>query len=224
MGLTNKVMANEDSTVLGILQGAFQMSSREQCTMIGMICWSLWRRRNNWLWRKASMSTFGVKGMAMNMLSDWRRAKEKEDITRIPLQLRSTGCVVRDSAGSFLRAKACKVRNRAYAMEAEAVRLKEALSWVKDWRTSKCIFETDAKLLVDVMHSPKQGRSFFDTLVDDCKELVKHFEEVLIVFTHRSANNVAHILAQAAYSLIDPREWINTAPDFIICTLSLEAI
>ena len=69
-----------------------------------------------------------------------------------------------------------------------------------------------------------QGRSIFDTLVEDCRELLKHFEEVLVVFVNRSANSVAHKLAQAAYSMSGPHEWLYTAPDFIMCNLALEAI
>lgn len=49
----------------------------------------------------------------------------------------------------------------------EALRLKEALSWMKEWRTSKCVFKSDTKLLVDAVHGYK-GRSMFDTIVEDC--------------------------------------------------------
>lgn len=57
--------------------------------------------------------------------------------------------------------------------------------------------------MVDAVNGNKQGNSFFDTLMDDCRELIKHFDDVLIVFTHRSANNIAHQLAQVAYSTSD---------------------
>ena len=197
------------------------------------------------------MSTFGVKTMAVNMLSEWKRAREEDERTQISARLSSkqwckppdgwikinveatcqqntayigVGCVVRDDVGGFLRARACRIRSRAYAREAEALSLKEALSWIKEWRTFKCIFEMDAKLLMDALHSTKPGKSFFDMLVDDCKELIKHFEEVLFVFVHRSANNVAHMLAQAAYSTSDPHEWYYTATDFIVCNLPLEGV
>lgn len=39
------------------------------------------------------------------------------------------------------------------------------------------------------------------------------------MFERRSANRVAHMLAQAAYSVTDPREWVDTAPEFILCNL-----
>lgn len=79
---------------------------------------------------------------------------------------------------------------------------------------------------MDAINIPGGSRDYstFDYIVDDCKELVKHFEEVLIVFVPRSANNVAHLLARGAYSVSDLQEWITTAPEFIICNLDLEAI
>ena len=100
------------------------------------------------------------------------------------------------------------------------------MSWTKEWRSSRCVFETDVKVLVDAINAAKdkQGCSTFDTIVDDCRELTKHFEEVLIMFVPRSANSVAHLLAKGAYSMSDLQEWLVTAPDFIMCNLALEAL
>ena len=112
------------------------------------------------------------------------------------------GCVMRDEHGEFLRAKCQVVSGSRQPREAEALSLKEASSWVKEWRASKCIFETDAKLVVDAMNGAR-GKSFFDTIVSDCNELVKHFDEVLVCFVHRSTNNVAHLLARASCSMTD---------------------
>ena len=44
------------------------------------------------------------------------------------------------------------------------------------------------------------GKSYFDTIAASCKELIKHCEDVSVVFVHRSANTVAHLLAKAMYS------------------------
>ena len=74
--------------------------------------------------------------------------------------------------------------------------------------------------MVDAIHGDR-GNSIFHTIAEDCVEILKHFEEVLVVFTRRSANKVAHLLAQATYYVPDPMEWYNTAPDFI-CNLIME--
>ena len=40
------------------------------------------------------------------------------------------------------------------------------------------MFESDAKLLVDAVQG-RRGLSYFDTIAEDCNELLKHFDEVL---------------------------------------------
>lgn len=69
------------------------------------------------------------------------------------------------------------IRSKGQIREAEAVSLKEALSWIKPWGTSKCIFESDAKILLDAFQG-RRGKSIFDTILEDFQELMKHFQEV----------------------------------------------
>lgn len=71
--------------------------------------------------------------------------------------------------------------------------------------------------MVDAVHGARRN-SNFHLIIQECSEILKHFEEVLVTFGHRSANKVAHVLSQAAYSMSDPMEWYNTAPEFI-CNL-----
>lgn len=86
--------------------------------------------------------------------------------------------------------------------EVEALSLKEALSWVTELGFGNCVFEMNVKPLADACKSV-QGELYFYTLVSDCVDYCKHFENVLVVFVRRSANVVAHKLARAAYSLSD---------------------
>lgn len=97
----------------------------------------------------------------------------------------AVACVVRDGCGSFLRARSNIIIGVRTPKEAEAMSMREALSWVKNWRITQCVFESDSKLLIDAIHAPG-GKSLFDTIVDDCSELVKHYDEVLFEFVPRS--------------------------------------
>ena len=103
------------------------------------------------------------------------------------------------------------------------VSLQEAVIWTSKWQYTRCNFESDSKLLVDAVNG-SIGNSYFDTIAANCKELIKHFEEVSVVFFHRSANTVAHLLAKATYSESGLQEWHHTAPDFIACTLDSEKV
>lgn len=43
-----------------------------------MLCWSLWNRRNKWVWDKVNGSAFGVMAAARNLLRDWREAQVRD--------------------------------------------------------------------------------------------------------------------------------------------------
>ncbi|XP_074378240.1 uncharacterized protein LOC141719767 [Apium graveolens] len=253
VGMMKLVLVVPGDTVFQVTKRVFQNGNKDQGAMFGMICWALWYRRNKWLWDKIVVSAFGIKSMALNMKSDWNKVRELEAKEGMQTQRRDStwckppaqwvkintdapcdinggwtglGCVARDDNGHFIRARSKRLQTGHQPRIAEAISLKEALSWTKQWRSRKCIFETDAKSLVDAITGSKdnQGRSTFDTIVDDCKELLKHFEEVSLVFVPRSANSVAHLLARGAHFVSGLQEWNTTAPDFIICNLALEAI
>lgn len=61
---------------MSVLNRVFQGSSREKCGLVGLVCWNLWHRRNNWVWNHVNTSTFGVQSKAYSMLAEWNKAKE----------------------------------------------------------------------------------------------------------------------------------------------------
>lgn len=71
-------------TAFEVLSRCFAACSINQCVLIAMICWSIWNRRNKWVWERANGSFFGVLAAARNMLNDWREAQEgkKRNLTQ----------------------------------------------------------------------------------------------------------------------------------------------
>lgn len=230
-----------------VIRHVFNNCSREQCVQMGMVCWSLWNRRNQWVWNKVNGSAFGVKAAALNLLRDWREAQVTEMNVRKPTGARQWekpeagwvkvnvdaatfrdksvgwGAVIRDHNGAFLATICKKVEGAWRPREAEAMAIKEALSWIIKLQYQKCIVETDARTLVQACKRDPE-ESFFGTIVGDCTRLLKHINEVLIQFAFRSANSVAHNLARAAYSMSDNGEWFVTPPEFLSHVLELDII
>lgn len=99
--------------------------------------------------------------------------------------------------------------------------MKEALSWIIEMQFDKCIVETDSKLLVQACNGAMDD-SFFGTLVDDCVQLSKHINHVLIQFVYRYVNRVAHELARATYFMSDTGEWYTTPTTFISHVLDID--
>lgn len=136
---------------------------------------------------------------------------------------RGIGNVIRNANGTFIAARAQRIAAQLHPREMEALGLKEALSWTKRLGFKRCVFETDAKLLVDAIREVK-GCAYFHTIVLDCVELLKHFDHVLVEFVYKSANEVAHKLARATHSMSDVQEWLGVPPSFIHDALSIDLI
>ncbi|XP_074352387.1 uncharacterized protein LOC141691556 [Apium graveolens] len=187
------------------------------------------------------MSVFGVKAVALNLLKDWREAQKESStyksvlnasirhwspppsgwiIVNIDATIFSDrsciglGSVIRNNVGQFMRARCKEMDGLTAPREAEALSLKEALSWTKELGFRNCIFETDAKLLADACKGAK-GMSYFHTIVENCVEYCKYFDNVLVKYVSRSANEVTHMLGRAAHSTSDVQEWVNSAPEFV---------
>lgn len=225
-GLYHLIFTGEIETGMTTFRRVISTATTTQCTMFSLICWGLWVRRNKWVWEMVSISGFGVKHMAMNLMTDWTnaRAKEEQHSERSAVQKQTwckppegwvkvnidaacypecdyitVGCVMRDECGMFLRARSNVISGVRTPLEAEALSMREALSWIKGWRTIKCVFESDSKLVIDAFQAPK-GRSLFDTIIEDCIEFIKHYDEVLLAFVPRSVNSVVHEIVRATYS------------------------
>lgn len=249
-GVNDIIQVLPGEKVFDILQRIFSAGTREQLVLVALMCWNLWNRRNKWVWEKINVSGFGVRQGAMNLLSDWRNVQQ--EVTRNvvssntslghwskppsgwvkvnidaasfeELNCTGVGAVIRDEQGEFVRARSRRIEVLLHPREAEALSLKEALSWVKELGFRDCVFETDAKQLADACRNI-QGASYFHTIVSDCVEYCKHFDNVLVQFVGRSANVVAHKLARATYSMSDVKVWVNTPPEFILESLVYDSI
>ncbi|KAL8155821.1 hypothetical protein AgCh_001020 [Apium graveolens] len=103
---------------------------------------------------------------------------------------------------------------RPQAREAEAWSFKEALKWTYSRRSYKYIFELDAKEVVEAVNG-SNGTSYFHSIIDECKGILQHFEEVSVIFDRRSANRVGHMLAQTDHSKTSLMEWCTVPPDYL---------
>ena len=70
-------------TPSAVLERVLEQGTKEQCVEIGMLCWSIWNRRNRWVWEHANMSVFGVRNIASHLLREWMEAQVKEGSRKI---------------------------------------------------------------------------------------------------------------------------------------------
>lgn len=82
---------------------------------------------------------------------------------------------------------------------AEAVAVKEALSWVKDKQWREVVIETDCLVVVQAIRSKVPMTSPFGSIIMECRSLVVELNTE-VLFVHRSANMAAHFIARESCS------------------------
>ncbi|XP_062081298.1 uncharacterized protein LOC133786098 [Humulus lupulus] len=111
----------------------------------------------------------------------------------------SFSCVARNHHGQWVEAIFQCRRGNVTPELAEAIAIKEALSWIKDSGWQKVTLESDCLLVVQALRSPSHHSSYFGRIIDVCKSLLASIKPrvVNVKFIKRSANNVAHSLARS---------------------------
>lgn len=111
--------------------------------------------------------------------------------------------IARDSKGELLETRTCLDKGQTYLEIAEAMPVKEALSWIKNKQWKQVIIETDCMAVVQGVRSSVQMRSQFGKLVEECRQQIKQQNKIGLYFIRRSANMVAHSFARATYKYPD---------------------
>nr|GME05468.1 uncharacterized protein LOC109186242 [Ipomoea batatas] len=198
-----------------------------------IFCWEIWKQRNNKIWNnKAPAPVRVVLHNAKSFLEEWRMAassglqvsdaSRREDVSwskpqhgflkmNVDAAINSEharmgfGCVIRDANGCFVAAKETKWNGIFTPREAEAVAVREALSWIKTLNFDKVHVETDSLTVVQSLNQ-ECGESSFHLVVKDIKNLLSCFAHVFLSFVKRSVNRAAHLLAKRFVSSSDCME------------------
>ncbi|XP_019167808.1 PREDICTED: uncharacterized protein LOC109163513 [Ipomoea nil] len=212
-----------------------------------MACCGIWTSRNDNVWSGIAFDINLILRRTMSFWENWRQAQVAThqhtngdiatNITRWTpppvgkLKLNSDatinqvanamgfGWVLRDEDGAFLAAKNMQAPRSYTVEEAEAMSLREALSWLKDTGMGDVVVEIDSQLVFHaILTSPFS--SAYGFLVDDIRELASMIGDVQFGCVRRSANCAAHIVAREAFSVAGCGEWFDVPPDFLISCLA----
>ncbi|XP_019149927.1 PREDICTED: uncharacterized protein LOC109146734 [Ipomoea nil] len=131
--------------------------------------------------------------------------------------------ILRDDEGQFLAAKGMCISGLYSVKEAEAVCIREALSWLKGTSMGDVDIETDSQLVYFALRS-NSFISSFGFIIDDIKEVASTIDGVHFCFAKRSANRTAHTVAREAVSVLGCGEWFNNPPQFLVDCFHLDSM
>nr|GLL31242.1 uncharacterized protein LOC109164833 [Ipomoea trifida] len=206
-------MANTNDDEENVTHASFKNLSKPDISLLIMICWYLWVGRNNKVWRNISTTAVQTIERASSYLRDWKEITDSEqpsrahaDIFEINWRKPQPGWVklnvdaaidvnggrmgfrwiLRDDIGEFKAGRCTPWQGTYTPKEAEAVAIREALSWLKSNHLDYIMLETDALTVAQSLNSTL-GTSSFDLIVLDIKDRLSWFSHVSISFVKRSA-------------------------------------
>lgn len=102
------------------------------------------------------------------------------------------GWVLRDHEGRMMAAPTHSIPGLVDPCAAEALGIREVLSWIKNRGLSKIVVESDALVVVNAINGSTPDFYIFGLIVEDCCSLRKEVPSLNFVFVRRFENQVAH--------------------------------
>ncbi|XP_031101785.1 uncharacterized protein LOC116005682 [Ipomoea triloba] len=204
------------------------------------LCWSIWKCRNDLLWSNKTWEPGEVVRRSNALLVEWSMVQTASGITLNDSAVHAVApttdngitihvdaavfpnreegfvsAVVHASDGRFLAARNSPVRSLRDPVLAEAMAIKEALSWAKDCGWQVVAIYSDCQVVCNLLKDTSPSYSYSGCVVSDCIALKRYFVDVSFHFVSRSSNTLAHALARATASRTGSRTWFFAIPDCI---------
>ncbi|KAJ9183789.1 hypothetical protein P3X46_007599 [Hevea brasiliensis] len=215
---------------------------RQQVQKAIMIAWEIWNARNGIVWKQKHVVPYTVLQKVHHFLQEWQLARvsmASYDLNTVPAVIKwqppdaglkcnvdacfdaatglaGVGLVIRDSNGQFVEGMCKSLGYDQNSLNAEAMRVREALSWVKGRLFNMpLVMEMDCLMVKQALNCILHDNSYFATLIHDCKFLVRDVASLSFSFVKKSANQVAHVLVRATDSMSGLAKWSVSPPAFI---------
>jgi ribonuclease HI len=127
----------------------------------------------------------------------------------------TSGLVIRDHDGRFILGQALWYEDAASPMVMEAQAIRDGVRLALDRHFQAVEIETDAKVVLQLIEDPGDGRSEIAGLCQEIKELSGFLASVNFSFVGRPANMAAHMCAKKASSVRRRCLWVNYTPPFL---------
>jgi len=195
-----------------------------QQQIFSVTLWSIWKHRNNKVWKNIVETNQHIGDRAVAFLNSWKNAQETiirslpvnshSDISRwskpsvgrfkcnvdayffVSLNKVGFGACIRDAEGNYVIGRTDCLTPLLDVEMGEAIGLLYAMHWVKDLNLVNMDFETDSKVVAESIYKG-EGVSDFMAIIHKCRHLLMtDLANSDVRFIRRQANSVAHSLAR----------------------------
>ncbi|XP_030483493.2 uncharacterized protein LOC115700078 [Cannabis sativa] len=229
----------------------FSTVSTETWRLFCILCCAIWGARNDKVWKNKAYNASFIFAFSTCYLDQWNSAQAPyletsrtclvardgldrwcaPNVNEIKVNVDASifgssqdygyGIVARDEHGFMLQGVSRLCHGSVRSEIAEAIGVREALSWIKDKQWSHVILETDCLVVVQAIRNPIHMIFLFGDVIKECQNLLVSLSGVTISFVKRSANLVAHAIAKAATSYPDRIFSMGDVPtELLLCLVA----
>ncbi|XP_063943440.1 uncharacterized protein LOC108208212 [Daucus carota subsp. sativus] len=204
-------------------------TDKEEHGEIVALCWSIWQSRNNLVWNQKKCEVNFVVFSTKQYLAEWKNTqvmstqalyqdvkhgdgaiswvRPKKDVVKITIDAAlfaesskyGIGLLARDDKGDVIQGRSEVFQGVVLQEFAEAIAVKEALSWVKGREWREVVVESDCLAVVQAIRSNVDMRSPFGSLIMECRLMISELN-IDLCFIRRSANMAAHCIVRESCS------------------------
>ncbi|KAL8111526.1 hypothetical protein AgCh_019295 [Apium graveolens] len=133
------------------------------------------------------------------------------------------GMVMRNHLGEFLACKNMCLPMVNSVLEAEAVGVREALSWIKDLQLhgTKVVVESDSLLTTKAIAGDIVNCLEVGEVLEECKQALQNLPTVAVSFIRKNANKVAHEIARIP-CLVNSQNIFTSPPTCLLEALTFD--
>jgi ribonuclease HI len=132
------------------------------------------------------------------------------------------GVVVRDEWGRIIAAHRKTERGLLVPTMTEARATLMAIRFCKNRGMDRVIFEGDAQVVINAVHSGELDGSCLSVIVADIKSELQSFQHWRLAFVRREGNEAAHCLSREATTTLTDQSWFSEIPECLINVIRME--
>uniref|UniRef100_A0A803QI10 RNase H type-1 domain-containing protein n=1 Tax=Cannabis sativa TaxID=3483 RepID=A0A803QI10_CANSA len=220
VGCTFAGLCNESIDNLSFgdwFQNHFQLWSSHKKQLGAMLCWAIWQDINNKVWNGEGDEQWCAPCVDYDKINvDAATFRDKHKF--------GFGWVLRDARGFVIQVRTGSWQGCVDPGFAEALGVKEALSWIKNSNVFIVTVETDSLVTVQALQSSVIMASLFSSCIEDCKCLHSDLNNVNFCFVKQSANCVTHVFARASWLHSDRSYSFTSIPSSIFDVIVQEML
>ncbi|XP_037491566.1 uncharacterized protein LOC110008809 [Jatropha curcas] len=216
-----------DGSAIGfidLLLGFIDQRSDEHCLLFVVLCYFIWFDRNRRVWQQTNVDPYNIVMAATSFLREWKNAQISRStssspsasvLTWVPPPTGAVKCnfdaavhttagrssyagLVRSEAGQFLVACTGHFAEVLKTHIAEAIGLREVLSWLLTRSFGRVLLETDCLRLFQAVTAGFEPFSDWAPVLEEIKQLLSQNPSYELIWARRQVNKPAHALARVA--------------------------